>query len=288
MIMFRRELKNNIKDEIMRDERDYESLAELVEIVIDFDDKLYERVMKKRYDQFRNRAELIYESAAEYAKSKQQLYIKNSEYTEFALMKLKMTHRHKKKNSKNKKKDKEKKLCYKCEKTDHFVRNCRNESVMCQRQLNVTLKKISKTDDMKKAVNGTIIQEINSNDEYCIVSSKTKLQKIIDAASNKTKQINFRIEKFRRSSTSHSNCTEIMFKSDLEYDWDDQIEQVLNETFKKLEALINLSSSQKKKEQCINDIVDIFEKTLNSDASIKSQRESFEKLSKTSKGTWIM
>ena len=50
MTMFRKKLKNNVKDEIMRDERDYESLAELIEIVIDLDNKLYERVMKKRYN----------------------------------------------------------------------------------------------------------------------------------------------------------------------------------------------------------------------------------------------
>ena len=68
--MFRRELKNNVKDEIMRDERDYESLVELIEIVINFDDKLYKRVMKKRYDQFKNKVKFIYESTAEYAKSK--------------------------------------------------------------------------------------------------------------------------------------------------------------------------------------------------------------------------
>ena len=71
MIMFRRELKDNVKDEIMRDERNYENLAEFIEIVIDFNDKLYEQVMKKQYDQFRNRAELIYKSTAKYAKSKQ-------------------------------------------------------------------------------------------------------------------------------------------------------------------------------------------------------------------------
>ena len=218
MIMFRRELKDNVKDEIMRDERNYKSLAELIEIVIDLDDKLYERVMKKRYDQFRDRGELIYESAAEYAKSKQQSYIRNSEYTESASMKLEMTHRRRGKNSKSKKKDKKEKLCYECEKTGHFVRNCRNENVMPQRQLNVTLKKISETDDVKKAVNETITQEINSNDEYCIISSKTKLQKTIDATSNKTKQRNFRIEKFKRSSTPHSNCIKVMFESDLEYD----------------------------------------------------------------------
>ena len=97
MIMFRRELKDNVKDEIMRDERNYKSLAELIEIVIDLDDKLYERVMKKRYDQFRDRTKFIYESAAEYAKSKQQFYIKNLKYLEFASMKLNMTHRRKKK-----------------------------------------------------------------------------------------------------------------------------------------------------------------------------------------------
>ena len=71
---------------------------------------------------------------------------------------------------------------------------------------------------MKKTVNETITQKISSNDEYCIVNNKTKLQKIIDAASNKTKQINFKIEKLRRSSTSHSDCVKVMFRSDLEYD----------------------------------------------------------------------
>ena len=109
-------------------------------------------------------------------------------------------------------------MCYECKKTDHFVRNYRNESVIFQRQLNVTLKKIFETNDLKKAVNETIIQKINSDDEYCIISNKTKLQKIINAALNKTKQINFRIKKFKRSSTSHSDCIKVMFKSDLKYD----------------------------------------------------------------------
>ena len=71
---------------------------------------------------------------------------------------------------------------------------------------------------MKRTVNETIIQKINSNDKYCIINNKMKLQKTIDATSNKTKQINFRIKKFRRLSTSHLNCIKIMFKSDLKYD----------------------------------------------------------------------
>ena len=132
MTMFRRELKDNVKDEIMRDERNYESLAEFIEIVIDLDDKLYERVMKRCYDHSKDKAELIYEPTVKYVKSKHQSYIRNSEYTELASMKLGMTQQRKEKNFKNKRKNKEK-LCYECEKTGHFIRNCCNESVMPRR-----------------------------------------------------------------------------------------------------------------------------------------------------------
>ena len=47
MTMFRQKLKNNVKDEIMRYGRTYKSLARFIKIVIDLDNKLYERVMKK-------------------------------------------------------------------------------------------------------------------------------------------------------------------------------------------------------------------------------------------------
>ena len=79
-----------------------------------------------------------------------------------------------------------------------------------------------------------------------------------------------------------------MFKSDLKNDWNDQIEQVMNKTFRKLEALVNSSSNQKKKEQCTDNIVNIFEKTLNNDISVKSRKKSSERLLKISKKTWIM
>ena len=79
-----------------------------------------------------------------------------------------------------------------------------------------------------------------------------------------------------------------MFKSDLEYDYDDQTKQVMNETFKELEALISLSSNQEKKRQYAERIVDIFEKILNSDANIKSRIKSIEEQSKLLNTTWIM
>ncbi len=50
--MFRRNLKNNLKNEIMRDDKFISDIFDLIEVVIDFDDKLYKKAMKKKYDQF--------------------------------------------------------------------------------------------------------------------------------------------------------------------------------------------------------------------------------------------
>jgi tRNA U34 5-carboxymethylaminomethyl modifying GTPase MnmE/TrmE len=66
MMMFRRDLKDNLKNEIMRDGRSISDMLNLIEVAIDFDDKLYERAMKKRYDQFHERAETFFESTIEY------------------------------------------------------------------------------------------------------------------------------------------------------------------------------------------------------------------------------
>ncbi len=48
--MFRQDLKNNFKNEIMCDNKFINDMLDLIEVVIDFDNKLYERAMKKRYD----------------------------------------------------------------------------------------------------------------------------------------------------------------------------------------------------------------------------------------------
>ncbi len=50
MTMFRQNLKNNLKNEIMCDDKFISDMFDLIELVIDFDDKLYERAMKKQYD----------------------------------------------------------------------------------------------------------------------------------------------------------------------------------------------------------------------------------------------
>ena len=54
----------------MRDEQDYKSLAKFIKIVIDLDNKLSKRIMKKRYNQSKDRAEFIYKSAINHVKQK--------------------------------------------------------------------------------------------------------------------------------------------------------------------------------------------------------------------------
>jgi len=66
MTMFRRSLKDNLKDEIMRDGKFISDMFDLIEVVIDLDDKLYKRAMKKRYDQPQERAKTFFGPAIEY------------------------------------------------------------------------------------------------------------------------------------------------------------------------------------------------------------------------------
>ena len=47
--MFRRKFKNNVKNEFMRDERKINDLKILIKTTIDFDDRLYKRIMKRKY-----------------------------------------------------------------------------------------------------------------------------------------------------------------------------------------------------------------------------------------------
>ncbi len=49
--MFRQDFKNNLKNEIMRDKKTLNNMFDLIEVIIDFNDKLYKKAIKK-YDQF--------------------------------------------------------------------------------------------------------------------------------------------------------------------------------------------------------------------------------------------
>ena len=46
--MFRRNFKNNFKNEIMRDNKFINDMFNFIKIIIDFNNKLYENIIKKR------------------------------------------------------------------------------------------------------------------------------------------------------------------------------------------------------------------------------------------------
>jgi len=48
--MFQQDLKNNFKDEIMCDKKRINDMFNFIEVVINFNDKLYKKVMKKKYN----------------------------------------------------------------------------------------------------------------------------------------------------------------------------------------------------------------------------------------------
>jgi hypothetical protein len=50
----------------MRDDKFISDMFDLIEVAIDLDDKLYEKAMKKKYDQLRERARTFFESTIEY------------------------------------------------------------------------------------------------------------------------------------------------------------------------------------------------------------------------------
>ena len=145
--MYRRELKKQVKDELMRDERAYEILDELIEIFIDLDDKLYERVMKKRYDEESKGRAGIYSSRLSSSYSKGSSFKRGrhvDEHVDIVSMKLDSTIRSNKgKKPQGKKNDmKRNKTCYSCDKSGHFAKDCRTRGVVPLRQINATLRKI--------------------------------------------------------------------------------------------------------------------------------------------------
>ena len=130
----------------MRDERTYETLDEFIEIFIDFDDKLYERAMKKKYDEEPREKIETYSSRFLLSYFKESNFDKGrrvDEHVEIVSMKLNFTIRFNKgKNLKVKQSNmKKNKTCYSCDKSSHFAKNCRSRGMMPQRQINVMLKK---------------------------------------------------------------------------------------------------------------------------------------------------
>ena len=105
MTMYRKKLKKNVKNEIMRNDAIIDIFEKFIKIAIDFDDKLYERVMKKRYQNSKRRINIYFKSSNEYRERRGfNKQVTTLDYRGIESMKLNFIQRSKRKNFKKKQK----------------------------------------------------------------------------------------------------------------------------------------------------------------------------------------
>ena len=112
MIIYRKKFKNNVKNEFMRYDDNIKNIKDFIKISIEFDNKFYEKIMKKHYNS-REKSN-IYVKALNFRDNNNKNRRNNINY-EITLIKLNVTIRRKKKNFKNINNNKKQKLCYEYE-----------------------------------------------------------------------------------------------------------------------------------------------------------------------------
>ena len=139
MTMFRRGLKENVKDELMRDGRSIEDLDDLIRATIDIDDKLYERAMERRHDiNPRGRSGFIpYNGNKKFNNNRNRT---NNNYYGPMPMELDVTEPSRQSKGKFNR-SLTKMTCYACGKQGHIARDCRSKNKVQRRQFNMMQQK---------------------------------------------------------------------------------------------------------------------------------------------------
>ena len=184
--MFRRKFKNNVKNVLIRWNEKLKNCNQSIETTIELDDKLYKKVEKKRYNESREKIDSFTKYFNEREKiSRSNNYKQNKiDYFEFMSMKSNFTQRMKKKSFRNKQQsNRNNKKYYACDKSNHFVRNCRSKKLIFQRQINATLKMMFEIDKFRKKIvysKYTKNSKNNSNDDYYLINESKKFKEIIN------------------------------------------------------------------------------------------------------------
>ena len=272
--MYRRGLKKQVKDEFMRDERAYETFDELIEIFIDLDDKLYERVMEKKYDgkpkgragTYSSRMPSSYTRGSSFGRGR-----RADGHAGIVSMELNSTERpNKGKNLKTKRGNMKKdKTCYSCGKSSHFAKDCRSRGMVPQRQINAMLrKKLDEWNTQKIDSNNSKTTSIITNDEYFRVKNIEEFKQVLDEevtskALASTKKINDTIKKAYNKS---SYLVEKKSHSNEKYDYDsDNMAHNLRRLVEEVEkATINIKDNATK-------IVDTLEGVIGNDATKENE-----------------
>ena len=104
MIIFIKNLKKSIKNELIRYDDELNNLNRLIETNIELDDNLYERVVKKRNSIFHKKFDIYEVFEENYRTQKSNYHKRNNNYSKnyykLMSMKLNLTKRRKKKSQK--------------------------------------------------------------------------------------------------------------------------------------------------------------------------------------------
>ncbi len=168
----------------MHNSRSISNISDLIEVVINLDNKLYKRAIEKRYNQLRERAEIFFEPTIKYQQkeSRSNQKYSNPDYCKSASIELDFTQQRKKKNSREKQDNKFQKTCYLCDKPGHFARDCRLRNLVDRRQINAILREIpdSQNNIRKQIDTETEISETESDNNYYLIENSDQLQKVLD------------------------------------------------------------------------------------------------------------
>ena len=173
MTMYRRGLKDHVKDELVRTGASIDDLETLMKESIDIDDKWYERAMEKRHDKgSRGRAGTYFGGSSKNrgnpGKSKQGIVDPYGA----APMELDATQKRKGRNTRVKNLKKTKGACYSCGKQANFARDCRSKGVVPTRQFNAMLRRQPEMPEGSEEESGeTDSPDEDSDEEYCHVDS---------------------------------------------------------------------------------------------------------------------
>ena len=248
------------KFDIYRENRNkLNNLNRLIETNIELDDKLYERVLKKRNSISHERFDIYKVFERSYRTQKLCYDKKNNNYSKnyykSMSIELNFTKRRKERNLKIKQNNK-KRACYTCDKINHFAKNC-SKKLMFQRQINATLRKILEAEMKWKE-----LSKINSNDEnYCLINNSNKVVTMLEKST-------LQIIAFTKSFNFNNNI--VVIKLSKSYSL--QYQEKNSELEEKFYQIKKLNSKRTIYEQIIDNLKRILDNNVSTKREISTRR----------------